>query len=119
MARAGKRGPERSDSWWRRWLDARERARWAQERRAAYERHLRSDAWRALRARALARAGHRCEWVMERGPRRGRRCGCEAGLEVHHLHYRTFGREALEDVQVLCPAHHEIADRRRAARRVR
>lgn len=103
----------RKERWWERWQKARERERWIARRRAAYEAHLRSDYWRSLRERALQRAGHRCEWVMERGPRTGLRCAATSHLEVHHLHYQTFGRERLEDVRVLCPAHHAIADRRR------
>lgn len=114
-----RRSSPKSDAWWRRWLDARARERWVAQRRAAYEAHLRSDYWLALRRQALARARHRCEWVLERGPKRGQRCGCVEHLEVHHQHYATFGHETLADVQVLCPAHHAIADRRRAARRVR
>ncbi|MEI8165505.1 MAG: hypothetical protein WCG26_03965 [Chloroflexales bacterium] len=82
-------------------------------RRAAYEAHLRSDAWAELRRRALARATGRCEWVT----RTGNRCTCTKRLEVHHLHYRSFGHEALTDVQVLCQRHHAIADRRRRAAR--
>lgn len=88
-----------------------ERARQEHEdaRRAAYERHLHSDYWRQLRRRALARAQQRCEWMT----RTGNRCTCTRELQVHHLHYDTFGHERLADVQVLCVRHHEIADRRR------
>lgn len=79
-------------------------------RRLRYKVHLDSEYWRKLRRQALKRAQNRCEWIT----RTGRRCTATNRLEVHHLHYRTFGREQLEDVQVLCPRHHAIADRRRA-----
>jgi hypothetical protein len=32
-------------------------------------------------------------------------------LEAHHLHYNTLGFEELRDLQALCSACHEIADR--------
>lgn len=90
--------------WWRR---LREQAAW----RERYARHLRSDVWARLRRAALQRAGWRCTWVT----RTGRRCTATTNLEVHHLHYRTFERETLQDVQVLCHRHHQIADRQRAS----
>jgi hypothetical protein len=27
-------------------------------------------------------------------------------FHLHHVHYRTVGRETLEDVQILCPTCH-------------
>ena len=84
------------------------RAYRARRRRAAYVAYLRSPQWRVLRLGALKRAGWRCE-----------RCPETQGLSVHHLHYRTFKRERLSDVQVLCRDCHKQADRerRQAARR--
>lgn len=70
-----------------------------------YDTYLQSETWRATRAAALARAAFLCQ-----GP------GCveQAGLEVHHRHYQSLGSEAWGDLQVLCPACHQAADRRRA-----
>jgi 5-methylcytosine-specific restriction endonuclease McrA len=62
-----------------------------------YQKHLTSDYWRHIRRQALQRAGYHCE---------RRPCGNSLGLQVHHLHYGSLGREALEDVQVLCDACH-------------
>jgi len=70
-----------------------------------YEEYLKSERWRAVRAGALERAGHRCQ-----SP------GCRAttGLEVHHRHYGSLGAEAWADLVVLCGPCHRAADRRRA-----
>ena len=66
--------------------------------------------WNLIRNQALERDGHQC------------RC-CEAKdgdvydgfgkvrLEVHHRHYRTFGKETLDDVTTLCTVcHRAITD---------
>jgi hypothetical protein len=37
-------------------------------------------------------------------------------LQVHHRHYKTLGREQPEDVEVLCPACHRVADAEREKR---
>jgi 5-methylcytosine-specific restriction endonuclease McrA len=66
-----------------------------------YERHLRSKPWKALRERALRRAGSRCESPQ---------CSSSVsiGVEVHHLTYERLGHERLSDVIVLCrPCHRE------------
>lgn len=56
-----------------------------------YDAYLRSEAWRAKRAEALDRAGHRCQL-------------CNAGrqLEVHHRTYDRLGREHSADLTVPC-----------------
>jgi hypothetical protein len=84
------------------WLcgcDPRARAR----RRRAYDAYLQSDKWKQRRAACIARADGRCE-----------RCGCETDrFEIHHKHYRTFGREPLKDLEALCPRCHPGADAER------
>ena len=95
--------------------------------RTAYLAYLASDAWKARRMEALqrsARAGDatpnyyskwpRCEVCGRSGSRyknlrssldyrdaRYRVDGAN-GLQVHHLHYRTLGRETPGDLIVLC-----------------
>jgi hypothetical protein len=68
-----------------------------------------APAWERVRAARMEFAGHRCEW---RNLIAGR-CRVVAPLQCHHRHYRTFGRERLKDVIILCHEHHEIADNRR------
>jgi hypothetical protein len=63
-----------------------------------------------LRDEALRRAGHRCEWRDEddRMKGAGGRCRQTLGLQLHHVHYGTVGRETLQDVRVLCDYHHRV-----------
>jgi 5-methylcytosine-specific restriction endonuclease McrA len=70
---------------------------------AEYDEYMASARWHAIREWALALHGRRCQ-----------ECGATAGLEVHHLHYDTLGRERPEDLRVLCWRCHEAADRTRA-----
>ncbi len=73
------------------------------ERSWAYEAYMASNAWRWRRREALWRARHRCE-----------RCGAwRARLEVHHRTYRRLGAERNEDLEVLCPDCHRLADAER------
>jgi hypothetical protein len=76
--------------------------------------------WLATRDRRLAKAGHRCEHarVVDEGARLGGhpyrhaveiRCPETSRLQVHHLHYNTVGREADDDLMVLCNRHHILA----------
>lgn len=60
-------------------------------RRDRYRERFEKPDWRALRQRVIARGGGRCE-----------ACGARGALDVHHLHYRTFGREGLDDLMALC-----------------
>ena len=92
--------------------------------------YLESETWATVRAAALKRAGHRCEWVSEwneivadHGDTvdteiRTEACAETEGLEVHHRSYDRLGHEKPGDLEVLCRHHHGIADReRRRARR--
>ena len=76
-----------------------------------YTRHVSggSDTWRSIRPQRLAFAGHQCEHRTWLSPR----CPVREGLEVHHLHYNTLGRESLGDLITLCKPHHDLADARR------
>lgn len=60
-----------------------------------YDRYLLSRAWRARRAAALDRDGHRCV-----------ECGAPAE-QVHHTTYRRVGFERLADLKSLCGRCHE------------
>lgn len=65
------------------------------ERGRRYDKHLRTEAWRQMRAAVGDRAGGWCE-----------RCGVGLLRDTHHLHYETVGNEKLEDLQGLCrPCH--------------
>jgi hypothetical protein len=82
--------------------------------RPAYESYLRTRRWREFRALALERALGTCE-----------RCGISEQthrllvLDVHHKTYKRLGREAPEDVEVLCRPCHQVADRERRSSRKR
>ena len=70
-----------------------------------YVEHIRGAYWAELKRKAVKRRGSRCE-----------RCGCcDAPLDMHHLHYKTFGKERQKDVRLLCrPCHHiEDAERKK------
>jgi 5-methylcytosine-specific restriction endonuclease McrA len=74
--------------------------------RRRYEEHLRSSQWQSIREIKIDSVGDRCE-----------RCGNDyLQLEVHHRHYRTLGREQLEDLEVLCKKCHEDEHLLRRAR---
>lgn len=64
-----------------------------------YLARLRSPEWRDLRLEVLARSQGRCE-----------RCEEHLADEIHHLHYRTLGRETPADLQALCVDCHARAD---------
>lgn len=73
---------------------------------ALYKTYMQSEAWRELRELMIDIVGGLCE-------------RCEASeddvtLEVHHLTYERLGHEDPEDLQVLCPSCHIIADAERA-----
>ena len=65
------------------------------ERKALYEKYLKTEHWRARREIALRDAHQRCQ-DCGRGPE-------ETGpLEVHHLTYARLFQEKPEDLRVLC-----------------
>lgn len=61
-----------------------------------YGKYLRSAHWRAFRKLAITAAQGKCK-----------RCGSQEQLNVHHRHYRSLGREVLEDVEVYCDSCHK------------
>ena len=64
---------------------------------------------RALKRKVIEKRGNRCQ-----------RCEQEiASLHLHHVHYRSFGSERPEDVELLCTECHTRADEARAAERRR
>lgn len=69
-----------------------------ERRKPEYLAYLSSPAWKILRKGVLGRCGGVCE-----------RCQTRKVQNVHHLHYRTFGHEALTDLLGVCrPCHMEI-----------
>lgn len=71
-------------------------------RRWRYARYLRSRRWQGKRKDALHRAGYRCEYR-----RYDWRCKATKRLDVHHLTYKRFGNEQLDDLMVVCRFHHD------------
>lgn len=70
---------------------------------AEYLAYLASPEWLAKRKRILARdGGFWCEW-----------CVNAEAVEVHHLHYRRFGREDDDDLMAVCRLCHEVMDAHR------
>ena len=79
-------------------LDRWSGSRWVQYRfdpKQDYEAWLCTDAWAEIREAALERADRACE-----------ACCATRRLQVHHKHYKTFGNERPQDVQVLCAECH-------------
>ena len=70
--------------------------------REEYNKYMRSPEWEEKRQAVLARAKGKCE-----------RCGERGLLQVHHLHYVTFKREPLTDLEALCEDCHDDADSER------
>jgi 5-methylcytosine-specific restriction endonuclease McrA len=62
-----------------------------------YSAYLETDHWQAVRARALRRAGRRCQI-----------CGARGRLDVHHNTYVRRGRELNSDVVALCRDCHDL-----------
>jgi hypothetical protein len=98
------------------------------KRRAEYRKYLASPQWKAKRAEAMERAGHRCEFegyrfaVGDFGPLRDLwttyRCEETTGLHCHHTRYpRTLGAESVDTLQVLCKHHHELEESKKWWRR--
>ena len=69
-----------------------------------YKAVLASKRWRELHYAKEKQIGYHCE-----------HCGCShrSKLELHHKHYRSLGRETLNDVELLCRNCHHEADQQR------
>lgn len=64
-----------------------------------YGRFINSPEWKAIRQRAFAKHGRKCQ-----------RCPATTRLHVHHLTYLRFGGdERMEDLAILCEACHREA----------
>ena len=74
--------------------------------RDRYAKHMKSKYWAELKSKVIKRRGKMCE--------RCRNVSCS--LDLHHLHYRTFGKERQKDVQLLCRDCHRIEDKSRKQR---
>ena len=61
-----------------------------------YKEYLKSDHWKAIRLKALDRAGYRCQL-----------CSSKQHLNVHHNTYVNRGHEDLKDLVVLCRECHK------------
>jgi hypothetical protein len=60
------------------------------EQKVEYGTYMNSAAWRDLSKKFRDAIG-KCQI-----------CGTDKSLQCHHLHYRTLGRETLEDILVVC-----------------
>lgn len=67
------------------------------ELRREYEEYLRSDLWKEIRTRVIARAVGLCEICKENSVE-----------EVHHMTYERIGSEVLEDLLGVCSICHKI-----------
>lgn len=71
-----------------------------------YAEHLRSSYWADLKQKVVKRRGRKCERCHAAG----------LPLDLHHEHYRTFGRERQKDVVLLCRGCHRAKDFERKRR---
>lgn len=62
-----------------------------------YSAYLETDHWQSVRAKALRRAGRRCQV-----------CGARGRLDCHHNTYARRGCERTSDVVVLCRVCHDL-----------
>lgn len=65
--------------------------------RTVYEAYMESPAWREIRGLVIARDGGAC-----------RACGAGEGLHVHHIHYKSLGREDGRELITLCLGCHRL-----------
>lgn len=79
---------------------AKQRKPWKQR----YREHMQSAYWRELKAKVILRRGHKCERCFR----------TDCSLDLHHKHYKTFGRERQKDVELVCRECHRDADKQRA-----
>ena len=67
------------------------------------QRYMQSQRWWSLRAVVFKRDNNQCQ-----------RCYTREYLECHHLHYRTFGAEAMTDLMTLCHECHKYVHANKA-----
>ena len=66
------------------------------QRKEEYDRYLRSPQWTHLRFEVFRRDGYMCQM-----------CKANQASQVHHLTYKRFENERLEDLQAVCKPCHE------------
>lgn len=74
-----------------------------------YEDYLKSDHWQRVRIQKLLKANINDQWNVIKCEYKD--CGLFVPLQainIHHLHYRTVGKESLEDLQVVCRSCHGV-----------
>ena len=64
--------------------------------RERYMLYLRSNAWKRLKRRIIAKRGGFCQ-----------DCGSKKELQLHHLNYERLGAERGTDLRLLCKSCHE------------
>jgi hypothetical protein len=69
-----------------------------------YKARIASAEWQTMRTDRVARSYGRCERCRRYLPN---------SLELHHRHYDTLGHESHDDLDLLCPDCHELADEER------
>lgn len=67
-----------------------------------YYEYIDSKEWKAKRQEAFAFYGERCSL-----------CGKKKNLQVHHIHYRTLGKEDVRDLTILCGGCHSSFEKRK------
>jgi hypothetical protein len=67
-----------------------------------YTRYIGGPGWRAVREKAIAARGCRCE-----------SCGRAGPIQVHHRTYERLGHERIDDLVILCKFCHEKVHRAR------
>lgn len=72
-----------------------------------YLKYINSQTWARKRARALERAGYKCQV-----------CNDDRHLEVHHRTYERLGKERVMDLTVLCRECHHYFHELKKGRKV-
>ncbi len=76
-----------------------------------YHEYMHSKQWRKKRRKAIRHHGPKCNRCGVNRKTTGQR----VKLEVHHKHYRRFGNEHLDDLEILCETCHKAEHRQRDA----
>lgn len=78
-----------------------------------YQATLAAPRWRQLKWRRLMVARFRCERCGRRFTGKRPKAAFRF-FDLHHLTYRHFGHETLDDVRILCrPCHDEVEEEKR------
>jgi hypothetical protein len=71
-----------------------------------YQEYIKSAQWKKKRAQKIAEVGEQCQ--------RCQLTNWSVKIGVHHKTYEHFKNEPMEDLEVLCPECHDLADKERA-----